>query len=360
MTERSILVHNPTEQIRTNVETVLSLDADDADLELLLLTVAGGNATEATMAYGVFALPFVNYSLPGPTFFIRLLRSLRGADLVFVAEYEYLTSVLCVLAARALGKPVILTTDALVGVNWHYPNQAVDMVLRAYTHTIGRVVFNLANEVVVFCDCHERDIRRFVRHDDVHVLPNGVDLDRFTVEDSKDVTWPAEVDLLYVGRLDRVKGFRLLLEALVELPDAGFHLDVVGTGDIEPSYRSLCDEYDIADVVTFHGWQEAVEEYYRRADLFVLASFAEGQPTVVLEAQASGVPVVSTDVGCVRELLGSGALVGDRDPTHFAEAIRSLLDRDYEALRVQAREHVEPAYGRERSARRYLELLTGA
>jgi len=361
MSDRSVLVLNPTEQIRTNVDILRAGYADgEVDADLTLLTVFSGANEPETASYNVFPVPLLNYTLPGLTFFLQLARTLPEADVVVVAEYEYLSSVVGVVVAKAFSKPVILTTDAVLGVNWQFGNPLVDAFLLVYTYTIGFLVCNLSDELVVFCESHESDIRRIALHEDVRVIPNGVDINRFS-RTTLPVDYLSEkepVRLLYVGRLDRIKGVDLLIEALLELQtDRQYRLDVVGTGALESEHRSLCEEYGLTDVVTFHGWQEDIEPYYERADIFVLPSRSEGQPTVVLEAQAAGVPVVSTDVGCVDELIGAGAIVTVRTPEQFAACVRTLLEEKYETLQHSARNHVLNGYSRRVTFRRYATLI---
>jgi len=215
--------------------------------------------------------------------------------------------------------------------------------------------------VVVLCEDHRRDVRRLTLHDDIHVVPNGIDTDRYVpAPDGGPDPGEESIELLYVGRLDPIKDLDLLIETVGELRlDLDVHLNLVGAGDSEARLRALCDRRGVADAVTFHGWQDDVKRYYREADLFVLSSRSEGQPTVVLEAQAAGVPVVSTDVGCVRELLGAGAVVTDRDPSQFAAAIRAVLDREYDTLQRAARRRAVTAYDRRRAKRHYSQLIGG-
>ncbi|WP_436932542.1 glycosyltransferase [Halosimplex halobium] len=361
MADRTVLVCNPTAQFRTTADIVHDALGEDERTNVTLLTVACDDPPDGAVCYAVVDVPFLNYTIPGLSFLPYFLRALAGADVVVVVEYEYLSSAVGVVVAKAAGKRVILTTDAVLGVNWRYGHRLVDAAIVVYTYTVGVVVFNAADEVVVLCEDHWRDVQQLTLHDDIHVVPNGIDTGRYVpASDGNPDPRGGSLDLLYVGRLDPIKELDLLIETVDELqPDLDVHLNLVGNGDSEARLRALCDRRGVSDAVTFHGWQDDVKRYYREADLFVLSSRSEGQPTVVLEAQAAGVPVVSTDVGCVRELLGAGAVVTDRDPSQFAAAIRAVLDREYDNLQRAARRRAVTAYDRRRTKRHYSRLING-
>jgi len=361
MAGRTALVCNPTAQFRTTADIVHDTLGEDERTDVTLLTVACDDPPDGAVCYAVVNVPFLNYTVPGVSFLLCFLRALAGADVVVVVEYEYLSSAVGVVMAKASGKRVILTTDAVLGVNWRYGHRLVDAAIVVYTYTVGVVVFNAADEVVVLCEDHRRDVRQLTLHDDIHVIPNGIDTSRYVPASDCDPDPGKEsLNLLYVGRLDSIKGLDLLIETVSELrPDLDIHLNLVGTGDSEARLQALCDRHGVADAVTFHGWQDDVERYYREADLFVLSSRSEGQPTVVLEAQAAGVPVVSTDVGCVRELLGAGAVVTDRDPSQFAAAIQAVHDQEYDTLQRIARRRAVTGYDRRQTKRHYFQLIDG-
>jgi glycosyltransferase involved in cell wall biosynthesis len=117
--------------------------------------------------------------------------------------------------------------------------------------------------------------------------------------------------------------------------------------------------------VTFAGYvpQERTAPYYRSADLFALPSTFDNAPNAVLEAMASRLPVVATDVGGVRGILGGpdgGALVPAGDARALARAIESLLSNTEHARAVgeRNRNRVVERFSKQASARRLLEIYT--
>lgn len=128
--------------------------------------------------------------------------------------------------------------------------------------------------------------------------------------------------LLFVGRLDVVKGVAVLFDAVAALLADGVdaHLTLVGDGPGRADLERRTRELGISGSVEFAGYraQDEVQEHLRAADVFVLPSFAEGVPVSLMEAMAVGLPVVATNVGGVTELVrhGENGLVvapGDAD-----------------------------------------------
>jgi glycosyltransferase involved in cell wall biosynthesis len=145
------------------------------------------------------------------------------------------------------------------------------------------------------------------------VIPNGVDLQRYPAPRPADLRTcgigAGRRVVACVGRLDRQKGLSWLIRSapawLGRLPRTDLLL--VGEGPLRRKLERLCRRSGIADRVHFAGWRPDVPEILAASDLLVLPSAWEGMPKVVLEAMASRLPVVSTDVEGVRELLGPAA-----------------------------------------------------
>jgi len=142
------------------------------------------------------------------------------------------------------------------------------------------------------------------------VIPNGVEIQNYPAAQPLDLTClgiPAGHRVVsYVGRLDRQKGVHWLAETagrwLEQLPDC--HLLLVGKGPERRKLERLCVHEGTSARIHFAGWRNDVPEILAASDLLVLPSAWEGMPNVVLEAMASGLPVMATDVEGVRELLG--------------------------------------------------------
>lgn len=172
--------------------------------------------------------------------------------------------------------------------------------------------------------------------------------------------------ILFVGRLAAVKGVPILLEAfakvLEEHPDAV--LTLVGDGPERRTIEARAQALGCAGMVEFMGYrsQDEVAELLGKADLFALPSFAEGVPVVLMEAMASGLPVVATRIAGISELVEdgtSGHLVPPGDPTALARTISFLLaDPDLRTrMGAAGRAKVEADYDISKEAARLKDLL---
>jgi len=199
------------------------------------------------------------------------------------------------------------------------------------------------------------------------VIPNGVDLGQFaspSPEGVDDLEIAAGRRLVtFIGRLDRQKGVRWLLETaaqwLPRLPNCD--LVLVGRGSNRPALEQFAMDCGIGPRVHFLGWRPDTPRILAASDLLVLPSRWEGMPNVVLEAMASGLPVLATDVEGVRELLGENAdaqMVAYGDTPGFVDkVVRLLSDRGLaDRLARENRRRIERMFSIERTVAAYEDL----
>ena len=165
--------------------------------------------------------------------------------------------------------------------------------------------------------------------------------------------------IIAVGSLKEAKNFSLLLQAIAILREnIELSLVILGEGDLRSTLEAEAQRLQIDKQVIMPGFVKDPTAYYYGADLFVLSSIREGLPTVLLEAMACGLPVVSTDCESgPAEILQNGefgTLVPVNDAIKLAEAIEYALKNkpDIGKLRARALDFVP-----EIAAARYLELL---
>lgn len=176
-------------------------------------------------------------------------------------------------------------------------------------------------------------LMRLVDHDmwdKFHIVRCGIDPEVFAPRPVPQNDIP---EILCVGRLVPAKGQHVLLDACSILNKQGvpFHLTYVGDGDDRLSLEKLTGGLGLGDRVTFTGavGQDDVHQYYDRADLFVLASFAEGVPVVLMEAMAKQIACISTRITGIPELIEDGtdgALAAPSDAEDLAARLELLLE----------------------------------
>ena len=182
------------------------------------------------------------------------------------------------------------------------------------------------------------------RPERIRVVPPGVDLTVFRPRNraasSTRIGFPGEQLVLFVGRLERLKGVEVILRALALVNrgrDRAARLLVIGedSRDAEESeqlrLRTLAESLGIESQVTFLGSvaHAQLAHYYAAATVCVMPSYSESFGLVALEAQASGCPVIAADVSGLRSVVRNevtGSLVPGHDPAAYAQRLRRLLD----------------------------------
>ena len=250
---------------------------------------------------------------------IRTLAGLMRRDRVdIVHSFLFQANPYAWLAARLAGRPRLVTSAR---------NCRTIGLVRDWAN---RVAFRASDAIV----CNGGVVRDFIVQRYAApmkrcvVIHNGVDLERFAPGTSPAA--PQRRLILGVGRLVPQKDFELFLEAAALLvkqhPDAGFA--IVGDGPLRAALQRHAAQLGLERAVAYLGERQDVPDLLRAADVLWLTSQWEGLPNVVLEAGASGTPVVARDAGATREILRddiSGYLVRDRDPERFAAHTHELL-----------------------------------
>ncbi len=140
-------------------------------------------------------------------------------------------------------------------------------------------------------------------------------------------------NILFAGRFDHVKGLPILLDAFEILArrDSMVHLHLVGDGPQRIELETLVREKGLVERITFHGYrsQALLRGHFMEADVFVMTSFAEGIPVVLMEAMALGVPVIAPRITGIPELVtdgSSGFLTTPGDVDCLVSSIEALLE----------------------------------
>lgn len=227
------------------------------------------------------------------------------------------------IAARIAGRPAVFHVEHDV---WHYDAPRRRMLLA----TMERA---LPTAHVAVSDQAAAAMRKMLPHAAISVIPNGVDLERFRPR-SRSVArarFGLDLDRPIVGtagRLVPVKGQDILIAALPLLPEP-VEIVIAGDGPERRRLETLAETLGVAHRTRFLGHIDEIEALLPAFDVFCLPSRNEGMPRSLLEAQASGLPVVATAVGAVREVVcaETGRIVPADDSIALAGAIVDILAR---------------------------------
>ena len=214
-----------------------------------------------------------------------------------------------------------------------------------------------------YCRSQIMRITEFEKWKDAHIVRCGVNPETFLPRPQPKNTIP---HLLCVGRLCPAKGQHILLEAcsLLQQKNIPFQMTFVGTGPDREDLEKLQVKLGLQKSVHFTGalGQDAVQEAYRKADIFVLPSFAEGVPVVLMEAMSMEIPVISTRITGIPELIEhekGGLLATPGDVNDLVLQLTRLLADPALAARLGkcGREMVTTTYNQHQNNKGLAELF---
>ena len=192
----------------------------------------------------------------------------------------------------------------------------------------------------------------------IDVITNGIDLDMF--HPAQNDKAQQELKLLTVGRLSVTKRFEILIDAVEILHKAGrnLHLTIAGGGAMLNRLKQIVSQKNLTDIIDVKGRIESdlMPDLYRQNDIFVSASMQEGMSNAMLEAMASGLPIITTRCEGVDELIADNGIVVEQPrPDAIADEIKKLADdkTGHELMCKAARKKAEQ-FGWDNIAEQYL------
>jgi glycosyltransferase involved in cell wall biosynthesis len=247
----------------------------------------------------------------------------------------------------------------------------------AFREWINRLTAPLDNHVIAVCELARRlEIERSnVSPEKVTTIYNGININEFlsSVKTSSELRLslglaPTDFVIISTGRFHLQKDYPTLLRAIESLVSdyPSIKLLLVGDGSLRPSLEGIVRNYGLSAHVVFTGQRDDVPAILRTADLYISSSLWEGTSISILEAMASALPVIATDVGGTPELIQSGVsgiLIPPGNPSAIAQAIVYIYNHPNErkTLATQARERAIQNFSNTVMAKKveslYLQLL---
>lgn len=290
--------------------------------------------------------------------FVRLVRKIRPQVLLTVdAPYA--------VVYAALAKRLHLVRKLVIGVHSFGKTRRTQEMAVA-----RRIASGAIDTLVALSEAHRRYLveQEGWKAREVLVIPNGVDLQRFTPDGSGlrtewGVSCQTPVFGVVAGLRPEKNLFRFLRAAcqvLCELPNA--QAFVVGDGELREELQAFRQRLNCSSRIVLTGAIQDIPAVWRSMDVAVLTSDTEVLPMTLIEAAACGVPAVSTDVGAVRDVVldgETGFVVPTEDEGALAKRILYLLRHPAERKRMgeRARQHVEAHFDLRQMVDRYAQVL---
>ncbi|MDD5152963.1 MAG: glycosyltransferase family 4 protein [Candidatus Pacebacteria bacterium] len=243
---------------------------------------------------------------------IKQARKLKHSGLhidVVTAQDPFECGVAAFFISRIFGAKLHLQ----VHIDFLNPYFGAESLMNRIRVLIGKAILPRADAIRVVSETIRRSIENISpKIAPITVLPVFIDAEKFKkgiiTRDLKKEYPQLNFRILMASRLVPQKNIPLAIRAFKEIsskyPKAG--LIISGNGPLETPLKKMAKDYGLERKIIFENWQNGLVSYYKTADVFLLTSNYEGYGMTIVEALASGCPVVSTDVGCARELIKNG------------------------------------------------------
>ncbi len=267
-----------------------------------------------------------------PVFFI--LRNLwnESFDVVHVHSHLYFTSIQAAITRIFRKNPLIMHIHGGLGLPPMRNTSFFQLCTKTfYDKIISSNLFRLSDLIASVC---KRDLNILGKQYNIPArklihIPNAIDTNLFNRRKQVKKGENDGQKIVFVGDMEPWKGPEYIISAYRILKNSGIDAELLMIGD--GSLRPFLQKISKGDGITFTGQlpHNKVVEILSEADIFVLPSLWEGAPTVILEAMASGIPVIATTVGGIPELIQdgkTGILVSPRSSVKIAHALKHLIE----------------------------------
>jgi len=347
------------------------------ELDILTCNTEKAPAYEELDGIHIYRLPCWNalnslYPIPKPhpTSF-KILRKLlrKNYDVIHTQTRFFITSFLGLIFAKLKRAPLVHTEHG--ARHSLVPNKIVDLISRAYDHSIGALLVKSARGNIGVSE----SACEFLKHlgaANAQVIYNGIDITTFKKKEDTNYRQKLGISndsivITFVGRLIYAKGVQDLISAFSKIKDTtpNAKLLIAGDGPYRADLEYLAHQNDCHSSIIFLGQKNQAEVIgvLSATDIFVNPSYSEGLGISVMEAASIGLPIIATDVGGTREIITTdktGILVKARDVGQLAEELLKLCANAElrEKLGGNARILVERKFNWDKITGEYIKVYT--
>ena len=243
------------------------------------------------------------------------------------------------LAAKICGVPYIFHT-----FHGHVFHSYFGKKKTSFFIHLERLLARWSTAIIAISDIQKHelgDIYKICPSEKIQVVPLGFDLHKFTEQtDEKRKQFRTQYNLQddeiaigIVGRLAPVKNHEMFIDAICNCQkqtSKKIRAFIIGDGELAEQLQTYCKNTNTEQIITFTSWIKDVDVAYAGLDIVALTSFNEGTPVSIIEAQAAGKPVVSTNVGGISDIVQEDetALLSEIDTEKFTEKLTRLINDD--------------------------------
>lgn len=258
----------------------------------------------------------------------------------------------------------------------HYPDDMLS-IQKKISIQIDQAINRRVTDKVVGCGSLSINsiFGEKVSQENIVVIPNSVEVNRFIkkTEEQKRLRQmnrtnyqiaDDEIVIGHIGRLETIKNHELTIKLAEYIRDNDLYMKIliIGEGNRESELKAVVEQKDLNDIITFTGRISPIEDFFPTLDVMLLPSFTEGLPTVVVEAQASGIPVVMSETITDEVDLGFNMIEKvslDAKPSKWISAITKTQEAQVPDEAVRERVIKDKKFSNEASADLYKEFLQG-
>lgn len=232
---------------------------------------------------------------------LDILFSIRNSDIMHIhmaSRGSFLRKSIIVLISKMFKKKTIIHMHG--GEFMTFYNNECNKIAQGYV----RFILNKADKIISLSDSWKKNLSEIANSEKIIVVTNGVTIDK----KQKEKEYKEKV-VLFLGRLGEKKGIFDLIDVIKEIIDE--HKDsifiIAGEGEID-KVKSVCSNNNLDKNIQVVGWIDGTDkiEILKKATIYVLPSYNEGMPMSILEAMSYSIPVVSTYVGGIPEIINNG------------------------------------------------------
>lgn len=264
--------------------------------------------------------------------------------------------------SNAFKYAMIAAQKASVPVCVHTVHNVAEKELGALERTLAKYFYKKQKVIPVALSglIQETVVKLYdISADFIPVVFNGIDLSKCHKKDSYEIG--DTIKVLHIGRFAEQKNHKGLIDAfkLFHSSHPNSVLELIGEGALCDEIKEYVAECDLTDSVCFLGIQSNVYPFITEADIFVLPSLYEGIPITLIEAMATGIPIVATEVGGIPDMLcnGESAILTSLSSQEISDALIKILDEPLVRKKIGQNAYIaSKAFSSKEMAGRYIEI----